>query len=82
MCHVVGGVRSDRLRPISMKIFLMIRFNEAPLSISVLANLCHPIGSLTTNGKFIPYSSVSGWSSGPNDMSMSDHFIILPSSMR
>jgi hypothetical protein len=65
-----------------MKVFLMMRFNEALLSIRVLAILCHPIGNLTTNGKFLLDSSVSGWSSGPNDMSMSNHFIILPGSMR
>jgi hypothetical protein len=36
------GVRFDNLRPISMKVFLIMRFNEAPLSINVLATLCHP----------------------------------------
>jgi hypothetical protein len=35
-----------------MKVFLMIRFNEAPLSIDVLATLYYPIDSLTTKGKF------------------------------
>jgi hypothetical protein len=65
-----------------MKVFLMIRFNESQLSISVLATLCRPIGSLTTNGKFQSDSSVSGWSCGPNEMSMSDHLILLPGSMR
>jgi hypothetical protein len=39
------GVRSDKLRPISMKIFLIMRFNEAPLSINVLATLCRLIGT-------------------------------------
>jgi hypothetical protein len=54
------GVRSYKLRPISMKVFLMIRFNEAPLSNSVLATLYHPIGSLTMKGKFLSNSVVSG----------------------
>jgi hypothetical protein len=76
------GVKSDRLRPISMKVFLMMRFSEAPLSTRVLATLCHPIGSLTTKGKFQLDSFVSGWSSGPNDMSMSAHFILLSGLMR
>jgi hypothetical protein len=76
------GTRSDRLRSIPMKVFLMIRINEASLSISVLATLCRPIGNLTTNGKFLSDSYVSGWSSGLNDISTSDHFIILPGSMR
>jgi hypothetical protein len=71
------GIRSDRLRPISMKVFLMIRFNETPLSISVLGTLCRPISNLITNDKFLSNSYVSGWSSGPNDISTSDHFIIL-----
>jgi hypothetical protein len=39
-----------------MKVFLMIRFNEAPLLINVLATLCH----LIMNDKFLSYSSVSG----------------------
>jgi hypothetical protein len=43
-----------------MKVFLIMRFNEAPLSINVLATLCRPIVSLTTNGKFLSDSSVSG----------------------
>jgi hypothetical protein len=43
-----------------MKVFLMIRFNEAPLSINVLATLCRPISSFTTNGKFLSGSYVSG----------------------
>jgi hypothetical protein len=43
-----------------MKVFLMIRFNEAPLSINVLTTLCRPIGSLTTNDKFLSDSSISG----------------------
>jgi hypothetical protein len=75
------GTRSDRLRSISMKVFLMIRINEAPLSIGVLATLCRPIGNLTTNSKFLSDSYVSGWSSGLNDISTSHHFIILPGSM-
>jgi hypothetical protein len=52
-------VKSFILRSISLKVFLMIRFNETPLSISVLATLCHPIGSLTMNNKFLSDSSVS-----------------------
>jgi hypothetical protein len=43
-----------------MKVFLMIRFNEAPLSISVLATLCYLINSLTMKGKFLLDSSISG----------------------
>jgi hypothetical protein len=54
------GVRSDKLRPISMKVFLIMRFNEVPLSINVLATLCHPIRILTTSGKFLSDSSVTG----------------------
>jgi hypothetical protein len=46
------GVRSSRLRPISMKVFLIMRLREALLSTRVLATLCHPIGSLTMKGKF------------------------------
>jgi hypothetical protein len=62
------GVRSDRLRHISMKVFLMIRFNEAPLSISVWSTLCRPIGNLTTNGKFLSHSFISGWSYYPSGL--------------
>jgi hypothetical protein len=51
------GIRSDKLRPISMKVFLIIRFNEAPLSINVLAALCRPIGILTMSGRFLSDSS-------------------------
>jgi hypothetical protein len=43
-----------------MKVFLMIRFNEAPLSIRVLVTLCRQISSLNTKGKFLSESSVSG----------------------
>jgi hypothetical protein len=46
-------VRFDRLRPISMKVFLMMRFTDASLSIRVLVTLCHPIGSLTMKDKFL-----------------------------
>jgi hypothetical protein len=76
------GVKSFRLRPISMKAFLMIRFNEAQLLISVLATLCCPIGSLISNGKFLSVSSVSRWSCGSKEMFTSDHLILLPDSMR
>jgi hypothetical protein len=65
-----------------MKVFLMIRFNEVTLSISVLATLCYPIGSLTMNGKFQLDNFVSRWSCGPNEMSTLDHIILLPGSMR
>jgi hypothetical protein len=65
-----------------MKDFLMIRFNEAPLSISVLVTLCCPMGSLTMNDKFQLDSSISRWSCGPNEMSTSDHLILLSGSMR
>jgi hypothetical protein len=75
------GVNSVRLRPISMKVFLMMRFNEALLLINVLATLCRPIGNLAMNDKFLSNSYVS-WSSSPNDIPTSDHFIILPGSMR
>jgi hypothetical protein len=75
------GIKSFRVRPISIKVFLMIRFNEAMLLISVFATICLLIGSLTMNGKFLSDSSMFRWSSGPNDMSMPDHFIPLPGSM-
>jgi hypothetical protein len=65
-----------------MNVLLIKRFNEAPLSIIVLATLCHPIGILTMNGKFLSDSSVIGWSSGPNEISTSDHLILLPGSIR
>jgi hypothetical protein len=58
--RIMHGVKSFRLRLISMKVFFMIRFNEAPLSINFLATLCHPIGILTTNDKFLSDSSVFG----------------------
>jgi hypothetical protein len=76
------GVKSFRLRLISMKVFLMMRFSEAPLSIRVLATLCRPTESLTTKGMFRSDSSVSGWSFGLNEISTSNHFIFLPESMR
>jgi hypothetical protein len=76
------GIRSDRLRPILMKVFLMIRFNEAPLLISVLTTLRCLMGNMTTNGKFLSDNSIFGWSSGLNNISTSDHFIIFPGSMR
>jgi hypothetical protein len=60
MERVMHNVRSDKLRPISMKVFLMMRLSEVPLSIRVLVTLCRPIGSLTTKGKFLSHSSVSG----------------------
>jgi hypothetical protein len=41
------GVKSDNLRPISMTVFLIMRFNEAPLSINALATLCRLIRILT-----------------------------------
>jgi hypothetical protein len=52
-------VMSFKLRPISIKVFLMIRVNEALLSISVFATLYRLIGSLTTNDKFLSDSSLS-----------------------
>jgi hypothetical protein len=75
------GVKSAKLRLISMKVFLIMRFNKAPLSINVLATLCHLIGMLTMNDMFLSDSSVSGWSSGPNEISTSDHLILLPGSI-
>jgi hypothetical protein len=36
-------VKSAKLRPISMKVFFIIKLSEAPLSIRVLATLWHPI---------------------------------------
>jgi hypothetical protein len=65
-----------------MKVFLIINFSEAPLSIKVLTTLCHPIEILTTKGRFLSDSSMSGWSSGPKEMSASDHLILLPGSIR
>jgi hypothetical protein len=44
---------SDKLRPISMKVLLIMRFNEAPLSINVLATLCRPFGILMTSDRFL-----------------------------
>jgi hypothetical protein len=43
-----------------MKVFLIKRFNEGPLSINVLATLCRPIGILRTSGRFLSDSSVFG----------------------
>jgi hypothetical protein len=34
------------------------------------------------NDKFLSDSSVSGWSSGPNEMSTLDHIILLPGLIR
>jgi hypothetical protein len=76
------GVSSAKLRPVSMNVFLIMRIREVPLSINVLATLYCLIGIFTTEGKFLSDSSVSGWSSGPNEMLTSDNFIILPGSMR
>jgi hypothetical protein len=75
------GVRSAKLRPISMNIFFMMRLSEVPLSIRVLATLCRPIGSLITKGKFQLDISVSGWSLCLNEMSILDHFILLSGSI-
>jgi hypothetical protein len=57
------GVNSAKFKPISMKVFLIIKFNEAPLSIKILVNLCHPISILTTKGRLLSDSFMSGWSS-------------------
>jgi hypothetical protein len=76
------GVNSAKLRPISMKVFLIIKFSETPLSIKVLATLWRPIEILTMRGRFQSNSSVSGWSSDPNEISASDHLILLPGSIR
>jgi hypothetical protein len=57
------GVNYAKLRPISMKVFLIKRLREAPQSINVLATLCRPIGIFTMKGKFLSDSSVSRWSS-------------------
>jgi hypothetical protein len=75
------GVHSSKLRPISTKVFLIIKFSEAPLSIKVLATLWHSIGILTTKGKFLSDSSVNRWSSGLNEMSALGHLILLPGSI-
>jgi hypothetical protein len=75
------GVSSAKLRPISMKVFLIIKFNEAPLSIKFLATLWRPIRILTMKDRFLSDSSVSGWSSGLNEMSALDHPILLPGSI-
>jgi hypothetical protein len=76
------GVRSAKLRPISMKVFLIIKFSEAPLSIRVLSTLWRPIRILTMKGRFLSNSSVSGWSSGSNGTSTSNYLILLPGSIR
>jgi hypothetical protein len=36
---------------------------------------------LTMKDRFLSDSSVSGWSSDPNEMPTSDHFILLPGSI-
>jgi hypothetical protein len=64
-----------------MNVFLIIKFSEARLSIKVLATLCHPIGILTTKGRFQSNNFVSGWSFGLNKMPTSDHLILLPGSI-
>jgi hypothetical protein len=71
------GVSSARLRPISMMVFLIIKFSEAPLLIKVLATLWHLIGILMMKDKFLSDNFASGWSSGLNEMSTSDHLILL-----
>jgi hypothetical protein len=76
-----NGVNSAKMRPISMKVFLIMRFIEALLSINVLDTLCCLIRIFTMKGKFLLDSSVSKWSSGPNVILTSDHFIILLGSM-
>jgi hypothetical protein len=74
-------VNSARLRPISMKVFLIIKFSEAPLLIKVLATLCHPIGISMMKGRFLSDNSMSRWSSDLNEISTSDHLILLPGSI-
>jgi hypothetical protein len=64
-----------------MNVFLVMGLSEVPLFTRVLSTLCRPIWSLTTKGKSQLDSSVSRWSSGPNEMSVSDHFILLSSSI-
>jgi hypothetical protein len=75
------GVNSAKLRPILMKVFLIIKFSKAPLSIKVLATLCRPIRILMMKGRFLSDNSMSRWSSGLNEMSASDHLILLPGSI-
>jgi hypothetical protein len=65
-----------------MKVFYIIKFNEAPLSIKFLATLCRLIRILTMKGRFLLDISISGWSSGTNEMPTSDHLILLPDSIR
>jgi hypothetical protein len=60
MERIMQGVKSAKLKSISMKVFLIMRFNEALLSINVLATLYRPIGILTTNDKFLSDNFVSG----------------------
>jgi hypothetical protein len=60
MERIMQGVKSAKLKSISMKVFLIMRFNETLLSINVLATLCRPIGILTTNDKFLSDNFVSG----------------------
>jgi hypothetical protein len=74
-------VNLAKLRPISIKVFLIIKFSEAPLSIKVLATLRHPIRILMMKGRFLSDSCVSRWSSSLNEMSVSDHLILLPGSI-
>jgi hypothetical protein len=54
------GVKSNNLRPISMKDFLIMRFNKVPLSNNVLATLSRPIRILMMSGRFLSDNSVSG----------------------
>jgi hypothetical protein len=75
------GVNLAKLRPISMKVFLIIKFSEDPLLIKVLATLCRPIGVLTMKGRFLSDGSVFVWSSGLNEIPTSDHLILLPGSI-
>jgi hypothetical protein len=65
-----------------MNVFLVMRLRDTPLSTKVMATLWRPIGSLTTKEKFRLDNAVSGWSSGLNEISVSDHFILLSGSMR
>jgi hypothetical protein len=65
-----------------MKVFLIIKFSDASLSTKVLATLSHPIGILMMKSRFLSDCSTSGWSSSLNEMSTSDHLILLPGLIR
>jgi hypothetical protein len=62
-----------------MNVFLIMRLCDTPLSIRVLATLWRLIRILTLRSKLWLESSIPG---GPNEISVSDHFILLLGLMR